>query len=173
MAKNSMRIGFELTNFAEMRKMLEGLPASAESRVMGDAVKVAAKPIVAAVKARTPRRSGALRRSISAIVKRYPKAGKVMAIIGPDKGYYGGGKRLKKGESRQGKDRPANYAHLVEFGHKTRGGGSVPARSFLRAGVATATQAAERQLSHGIEVGMQREIKRGVSKLKRIRKLTT
>lgn len=165
-----MRIGFTLTNFREMRKALGDLPPSVEARVMSDAVKVAAKPIVAAVKARAPRKTGALRKSITAVVKRYPKAGKVMAIIGPDRGYYGGGKRLKKGDSRQGKDRPANYAHLVEFGHKTRGGGSVPARSFLRSGVALGTPEAERTLSRGVQVGMERETKRVASKLKRIRK---
>lgn len=192
MAKNSMQIGFVLTNFDEMRAMCEGLPASVESRIMGDAVKVAAKHIVTAVKAKTPSDTGALRRSITAIVKRYPKAGKVMAIIGPDKSYYGSGKRIGKGKSNRGANRPANYAHLVEFGHysaaatgenvrKTKGTsrrkGTFTERSFIipkpfmRPGVMAGTPAATRELANGVEVGMAREVKRLASKMKRIRKV--
>jgi HK97 gp10 family phage protein len=194
MAKNSMTIGFELSNFQELRAMLRDLPPSVESRVMGDAVAVAAKPIIAAAKARAPSDTGALRRSITAVVKRYPKAGKIMAIIGPDKAFYGGGKRVKQGQSKKGKDRPSKYAHLVEFGHYSgtatgrKGGfakgtsirkGTAQAtafirpRPFLRPAVAMATPAAVAALQGGVEKGMEREIKRTLSKLKRIRKTTT
>lgn len=191
MAQNSMKIGFKLTNFQEMRNLLKGLPASVESRVMGDAVKIASKHIVTAAKQHAPVRSGALRRSIISIVKRYPKSGKIIAIIGPDKTYYNGGKRIKKGESRRGLDRPANYAHLVEFGHfsaaatgqsvkaskgTTRRKGTfreksfIPAKPFLRPAILGAGPAAERDLARGIEKGMEREIKRLASKMKRLAK---
>ncbi len=189
-----MRIGFVLTNFEEMRQLCAGLPASVEARVMSDAVKIAAKPIVNAVKAKAPRDTGALRKSITAIVKRYPKAGKVMAIIGPDKDYYGGGRRVKDSGSKRGADRPSKYAHLVEFGHysaaatgfspitakgTTRRKGSFPERSFvmaqpfMRPGVTAGTPEAARELARGVEVGMEREVRRLASKLKRIRKITT
>ncbi len=194
---NSMRIGFALSNFKEMRDMLAGLPASVESRVMGDAVGIAAKPIVQAAKAKAPVRSGALRRSIVAAIKRYPKAGKIMALIGPDKGYYGNGKRLKGNADRRGSNRPANYAHLVEFGHysaaasgakiadakgktirpnKKRKTAPLAAASFvlpqpfLRPAVLTAGPQAERDLAAGVEKGMEREVKRLASKMKRLAK---
>jgi HK97 gp10 family phage protein len=189
-----MRIGFVLTNFEEMRGMLRDLPASVEARVMQDAVKVAAKPIVAAVKAKSPRRTGALRRSIIAVVRRYPKSGKVMALIGPDTSYYSGGKRNKRGASNAGADRPANYAHLVEFGHysatatgygaksakgTSRKAGTFSERSFIlprpfiRPGVMAATPAAVNELARGVEVGMAREVKRIASKMRRIQRTTT
>lgn len=122
---NSMRIGFTLSNFEEMRQLCRDLPPAVESRVMGDAVKVAAAPIVKAAKLKTPVRTGALRRSITAVVKRYPRAGKVMALIGPDTRYYSKGKGLDKKADRRGADRPANYAHLVEFGHHIAKGGAL------------------------------------------------
>lgn len=187
-----MRIGFALSNFKEMRDMLAGLPASVESRVMGDAVGIAARPIVSAAKAKAPVRSGALRRSIVAVVKRYPKAGKIMALIGPDKSYYGNGRRLKAGADRRGSNRPANYAHLVEFGHHSAAGSGaklaatkgksirkgtlaaasfVRAQPFLRPAVLTAGPQAERDLAGGVEKGMEREVKRLASKLKRLAKI--
>lgn len=116
-----MRFGFTLSNFKEMREMLVGLPPAVESRVMGIAVAKAARYIVAAAKERAPVRTGALRKSIIAVVRRYPRRGIVMALIGPDKNYYGGpgARRLKAGDDASGANRPKNYAHLVEFGHYT------------------------------------------------------
>lgn len=188
---NSIRIGFTLSNFDEMRALCAGLPAAMEARVMSDALGVAAKPIVAAAKAKAPVRSGALRRSIIAVVRRYPKAGKVLAIIGPDKNYYQGGKRVKSGQAKTGMDRPANYAHLVEFGHysaaatgksvaatkgTTRRKGNfaeasfVRAQPFLRPAVASAGGQATRELARGVQVGMEREVKRLAAKMKRLAK---
>lgn len=192
-----MRIGFVLTNWDEMRAVLAGLPASMESRVMGDAMAVAAKPIVQAAKSNAPVETGALRRSISAVVKRYPRAGKVMALIGPAHGYFRGGKRLKPGSNYRGADSPTKYAHLVEFGHMSAAasGTSVAtakgsairknsrrkttefsARSFilpkpfLRPAVLTAKGDAHAQLAKGVQVGMEREVKRLAGKLKRLPK---
>lgn len=193
---NSMRIGFTLSNWEEMRALLLNLPPSMESRILGDALSAASKPIVNAAKARAPVDTGALRRSITAVVKRYPKAGKVIAMIGPSRGYFSNGKRLKKGADRRGADKPANYAHLVEFGHMSAAAtgvdvatskGSAIRRSkrskkteftarsfilpkpFLRPAVFTAKGDAHAQLADGVKVGMAREIKRLASKMKRIK----
>ncbi len=189
MAKNSMRIGFELSNFQEMRSTLSELPASVQARVLKVAVEKAAKPIVRIAKAKAPRDTGALARSITAVVRTYPRRGKVMAIIGPDTDRYtGSGKRAKSGEATA--RRPGKYAHLVEFGHHTAAGGGllsankgktiregtlnatayVRAQPFLRPAVTAGTPQAVGELARGVEVGMEREIKRQVSKLKRIRR---
>lgn len=192
-----MRIGFVLTNWDEMRALLAGLPPSVESRVMGDAVGVAARPIVTAAKAAAPVDTGALRRSISAIVRRYPNKGRIMAVIGPAHGYYRGGKRIKAGGDFRNADAPAKYAHLVEFGHysaaatgvsvATAKGSSIRKhkrkkttefvsrsfilpKPFLRPAVLAAKGAAHAQLAKGVEIGMAREVKRLAGKLKRIAK---
>lgn len=189
-----MKIGFSLDGFDQFRALLGELPASVEARVMGDAVGFAAKPIVAAAKAKAPMRTGALRRSLTSIVKRYPGQGKVTAIIGPDKDYYSAGLRVKKGKSWQGADRPAKYAHLVEFGYfsgvsSDKFGGFkkgtsirkgtatatawISPKPFLRPAVAAASAAASANLAEGVRVGMDREIKRIESKTRRLRKSVT
>lgn len=117
---NSMKIGFALGNFKELQAMLAGLPAKTEAKIIGVALEQAARPIVRAAKRLAAKDTGALRASITYALRQYPAKGKTMVIIGPDKQYYENGKRLKRGASRLGKDRPANYAHLIEFGHLTR-----------------------------------------------------
>lgn len=189
MPKNTLSIGVELTNFDELRQMLKALPASVESRVMGDAVKVALRPIQRTAKALAPVQTGALRRSISSLVRRYPKAGKIVGLVGPDNGYFSGGKRLKRGASRAGSSRPSRYAHLVEFGHfsgtrsgafggfkkgaSIRKGTAAPAsfimaRPFIRPAVQMGGPAAMAELRRGVEIGLTRETKRLAAKLKRI-----
>lgn len=192
-----MRIGFVLTNWDEMRSVLTGLPPSMESRVMADALESAAKPIVTAAKTAAPVDTGALRRSISAIVRRYPAKGKVMAIIGPSHGYFRKGRRIKSGGDFRNASAPAKYAHLVEFGHYSAAATGVSVasakgssirknkkrkttefiarsfimpRPFLRPAVISAKGAAHDELARGVEIGMAREVKRLANKMKRIPK---
>jgi HK97 gp10 family phage protein len=188
MPKNSMTIGFDLPNFAETAALLRELPASVESRVMGDAVGVALKPLQADARARAPRESGALKRSISVKVKRYPNTGKIVGLVGPSKEYFSGGVRVKAGQSRRGANRPSNYAHLVEYGHHVvapikgtsrrkysarpakSGTTWVAARPFLRPAYAAQKGAVISGLGNGVAKGIEREGKRLASKLKRVTK---
>lgn len=189
---NSMKIGFTLSNFGEFAKLLEDLPASVESRVMGTAVDQAMKPIVNLAKAKAKVRSGALRKSITSVVRRYPDKGKIVGIIGPEKGArYLGGRKIVRGGSLLKTDRPDKYAHLVEFGHHTaaatganvrntkgrtiREGTLTPkawvvAQPFLRPAVAQGEVAAVGALADGVTKGLERETKYQLSKLKRIKK---
>ncbi len=169
---NTMRIGFALSNFKELQAMLTNLPAKTEQNVIGVALEAAAKPIVAAAKRIAPKETGALRKSITHALRKYPK--KTMVIIGPDRNYYEGGKKVKPGQWRKGQDRPANYAHLVEFGHvkvarkkgtSRRKGtaqeiGFVAARPFLRPAVWQNEKAAAQAFEIGVTKGLEREIKK-------------
>lgn len=192
MAKNSMKIGFKVSNFKEFADMLADLPASVASRVMGDAMGQALRPMVSAVKARVPTRTGALKKSITSKVIRYPDKGKVVGIVGPDKAArYLGGRKIVRGGKVLQTDRPANYAHLVEFGHysaaatgkkvkSTKGltirkhtlypQSFIRAQPFMRPGVAASEGAVADALADGVAVGLEREHKRQLSKLKRLRK---
>lgn len=128
---NSMRIGVALEGFAELQALLKVLPARTEQNVVGVSLEAAAAPIERRARALAPVRSGALKKSITHALRKYKN--RTMVIIGPDKAYYDGGQRLKKGASAKGKDRPANYAHLVEFGHIARNGAeNAKARKFIR-----------------------------------------
>lgn len=188
---NSSRIAVTLTNFKEFRQLLKALPPSVEARVMSDAVGVALKPIQRLARTLAPKRTGALRKSIAVLVKRYPKDGKIVGLVGPDNDYYASGKRVKPGGNRRGADRPAKYAHLVEFGHYSgassakfgglekgtsiRKGTATPktfvlAQPFMRPAVQMGAPQAIADLEKGVEVGIKREAGRLASKLKRIRK---
>jgi HK97 gp10 family phage protein len=127
---NTMRIGFRLANFKELQALLSNLPAITEKKVVGVALERAARPIEQAARRLAAKDTGALRASITHTLRQYPK--KTVVIIGPDRGYYEGGKRAGKGQARSGMDRPANYAHLVEFGFNTRNSAAnATARKFV------------------------------------------
>lgn len=191
MARNSMNFGFKLSNFGEFAALLHNLPESVESRVMADAVQQATKPLVASIKSKVKVRTGALRNSIAAVVRRYPNNGKIVGIVGPDKAArFLGGRKVIRGGSLLKTDKPSKYAHLVEFGHysaaekgkklsttkgKTIRKGTlvartwVPAQPFMRPGIAQGEPLAEAALSAGVAKGMERESKRALAKMKRIK----
>lgn len=61
---------------------------------------------------------GALKKSMADKVIGYSQDANVVGLVGVQKGNFGTGKKPK---------RPSNYAHLVEFGHRSvHGGGAVP-----------------------------------------------
>lgn len=109
---------FQWTGLAELTRTLRGLPAEVAQNVLEETVDAAAQPIVLAAKiyAGRSRRTGALQASLTSVVRNYPRRGISVAVIGPDKRYYRKG-RVVRGKKALGADRPANYAHLVEFGH--------------------------------------------------------
>lgn len=138
---NTLRIGFKLGNFSELREMLLQLPAVLEKKVIGVALEQAARPIEKAARRLAAKDTGALRASITHVLRQFRKTSVV--IIGPDRDYYAAGKRLKRGDARQGADRPAHYAHLIEFGHLTRNAAAnALARKFIKF---TARERAEAQ----------------------------
>lgn len=157
-----------LTGMGKISEVLRGLPEALQSTILSEAVEAAAKPIERAAKRLVTVRTGALRLSINHKVvggKRRPFA---MAIIGPDRGSYQNGKRIKKGTDSRGADKPANYAHLVEFGHLTvkssKGAslrkrntvplGFVSPKPFMRPAVAEAEGACATALLDGIDRGI-------------------
>lgn len=179
MATNSAFASFKLEGLDEIRNTLKTLPQELQDKVLRVAVGRAAKPLVDAAKmfARRSERTGALRESIGAIVKKGKKGG-VYAVVGPRRGYYRGGKALKKGADRRGADQPANYAHLVEFGHvavapikgttrrkKTaRGPQSGPRfvspKPFMRPALLASADRVEAEMAEGVAAGIERQLKR-------------
>jgi len=163
----------------EVRRFLRELPAEVASQVLGELVKAGAQPILDIAKGLVPQRTRALRESLTFIVRKYPRSGKAAAVIGPARGYFGGGQRLGPGDDFDGADVPANYAHLVEFGHRVvnprlggtlrkgtaRAQGRVPAKPFLRpaaqigAGLAVSAMAAA--AAQGVERVRRRLVRSG------------
>lgn len=101
----------------ELTKVLQGIPADVRAAILEPACVKAARPIRDASARFAPRRTGALKASIAIKGISNKSKGTAAALIGPDRNYYKGGRRLRKNSDRRGADKPANYAHLVEFGH--------------------------------------------------------
>lgn len=160
------RIIVSTKNFKEFADLLNALPGAVGDRVIPKALGAAAKPIASGVKARAPRKSGALKNSITSVVRKYSDGGAI-AVIGPDRDYFQGGKRVKAGEDRRGADRPANYAHLVEDGHANRDGTRTEGRGFMRAGVAASETAAAAEFYREAADGIDSEQVKALAKLRK------
>lgn len=160
---------------AELRRILDLLPKEIRQTVLTHAVKTATKPMEAAAKRFAPRRTGALRNSITTVVRNYPSTGNVVAVVGPARGYFQRGRRVRKGGSLAGAESPSHYAHLVEFGHAVRqpkkgrtirkgtallpGDGKVtivPPRPFMRPAFMATKGTAGRTLLEGAAAGIQK-----------------
>lgn len=171
MSENSAYSKFKIEGLDEIRSVIKTLPTELQQKVMAVAVKRAAAPLVNAAKlfAGRSERTGALRKSIGALVKK-GRDGSAYAVIGAIRGQYRNGKKLGKGESRKGADDPANYAHLVEFGHvavspkqgkslrkrTARPVGFVSAKPFLRPALMSSGDAVATEMANGIADGIER-----------------
>jgi hypothetical protein len=165
---------------------LRALPEDMRTRTLAAGMKALLQPIKIAAKrfAKRSEDTGALRESITEKVVSYPEQARVVGLVGPDRHYYSHGIRIKTGFGRllaKNKRRPANYAHLVEYGHvsvKPRKGTSrrkknaivtkkefVPAKPFLRPAVLT-TQSQQADafaegIARGLKSAIDREVKSG------------
>lgn len=166
-------------------RALRALSADLRGKILGKAVGEAIAPVLVAAKrfAKRSVRTGALRNSLTSKVVVYD-SGVAVGLVGPNKAYYSGGKRISKltAAVRGQADRPANYAHLVEFGHYQVAGNSagktlkrkgrrkaslarsgkkwVPAKPFLRPAVQTTLAAQEAGWRNGIKKGWEQTIRK-------------
>lgn len=144
------------------------MPAALKADVLRDICVEAARPIAAATKANARVRTGALQDSIIIKGVKFEKNGFGMALVGVDRGYFVGGRRIARAKVKDAKgvvDRPSKYAHLVEFGHVSRGGGFVAPRPFIRPGVIEGSPAAAVIISSSVNekllAARERAIKSG------------
>lgn len=157
---------------------LRGLSEAMRAKILESACGKAAMPIKRAAVGFAPQRTGALKASIAIKTISDKIGGRAAALVGPAREYFRGGKRLKKGADRRGADRPANYAHLVEYGHikvrpengKTRRKktatvvGMVAPRPFMRPAIVSAASQVAAILHNEISVACERERIRLVGK---------
>ena len=178
MAKSKPKVSVEMS-YAAISEVLRGIPREIQNRILATAVRSAARPVVRAAKkhAMKSKRTGALVASINVRVKEYKPRATAVAIIGPDRGRYGAGIKLKKSDDKRRSHIPAKYAHLVEFGHFSRAGTGVDVRTakgtrtkagtfkassfilpqpFMRPAFAETKAQSERALIRGIGTGINR-----------------
>jgi HK97 gp10 family phage protein len=194
---NPLKINLQLDGLNDLAPFLKSLKPSRQSRILGETMAKAGKPVANLAKQKAPKDTGALRRSITVVVRRYPQRGKVIALIGAAKGYYGKGstgklRRLGAKDSREGSRSPAYYSHLVEYGHRmavstgqdarTNKGktfrkgtlqetGYVLARPFLRPAVVQGKPLADAEIAKGFALAIEHEHRNASRKFSRASKL--
>jgi len=131
-----------ITGEEELIAALKNLPQKVSREAAFESVVIACQPVIDAAKAYAPVETGSLQRSIGSVVRRYRRGALTKAIVGARRGFG------------TADNEPANYAHLVEYGHATHRGTrdqrafigpvGVPPHPFMRpAWDATSEQALE------------------------------
>ena len=102
-----------------LERAFKALPQKMQKNTMRQAATFALTPCLKAAKAEAPERTGALKESLTKVVRGYAKDGLVIGLIGVEEGFY----RAypippgdKHGPSRTGQQWPENYLHLVLWG---------------------------------------------------------
>jgi hypothetical protein len=104
----------------ELRQAFKQLPTNIAARVIGAGLRRAAKPGEVALKRITPKGpTGNLFRSIKTIVKKYPRDGAAVAVVGYVKAGTGKSKSAGGGKVKKGPDR-AFHQFWIEFGTSDR-----------------------------------------------------
>lgn len=121
---------FQITGQTEIAKALRDLPSNFRKDAAVYAMEQAMQPVVDAARSFAPvGKTGALRRSIGFLIRKYRNGAVVFGVIGPRRGFG-----VPDASTKTGVTEPANYAHLVEYGHAVAGdaAGWVEAHPFLR-----------------------------------------
>jgi hypothetical protein len=107
---------------AQIKSAFLGLPGKISAKYMGSALRRTLEPAESRLKAnvnKLGRVTGNLKRAIATKVKRYPKTGSAVALVGFIAAGSGKSKSFAGGKVRTGKDR-AFHAGFLEFGTKER-----------------------------------------------------
>lgn len=122
-----MKIKTKVEGLEDSIAALKAFKYGVRTRLLRKIVTAGSSTLLKASKARAPRLSGLLRKSLGRKIKTYSPSGTVLAVIGPRSGF---GKNVTfgpKGKKRTRYQDPIYYANLVEYGTKT-----APAKPFMR-----------------------------------------
>lgn len=126
-------IRFQITGQTELAKALQGLTSKVRQEIAMAAMEKAVQPVVVAAQANVMGNgsvdTGGLYRSLGFAVRQYKKGAVTFGVVGARRG-FGVDDPTKK----TGRTEPANYAHLVEYGHAIAGdaAGWVEPKPFMR-----------------------------------------
>lgn len=138
-----------------IREEFKQLPKNIAARVIGAGLKRAAYPGEVALRQTTPNTgpTGNLRRAIRTIVKRYPRDGAAVAVVGYIKAGSGKSRSAAGGRVKKGADR-AFHQFWLEFGTNDRLVTTSGDNSYMRS-----SGAANRKLRRALGVKQARELK--------------
>lgn len=147
-------IRVEGPDLLEVRNAFKQLPRNIAATVIGAGLKRASKPGEDALKKVTPvGPTGNLRRAIRTIVKRYPRDGAAVAVVGYIRAGTGKSKSAQGGRVKKGSDR-AFHQFWLEFGTKDRLVLTPGDRPYVRS-----SGAANRQLRKSLGTKQAKELK--------------
>lgn len=167
--------GIRLYGDTALMRKLKTLEPRVFAKVVFHANKRAMGPVLKMARAKVAVRFGILKKSLGIKTKKYPKKGLIFTVVGPRAGFkQPAGTEVKK-KSRRDSGRivsrgtkkltrnvdPRFYAHLVEGGHKTKGGTIVPGRPFLRPAFEQIKPGMIARYKADLAAGIVREAKKG------------
>lgn len=129
----TLRLTARIDGLNVAQRRLRGASIKIPARSLRRAVKAGSKPLIASGRAWSPINTGTMKRSMTVKQKSYRRGQRQLAVIGPRNKKYANGKN------------PNKYAHLIELGRNTPGGGRVAPNPFLRTAAAFGQVAAVRE----------------------------
>lgn len=128
----------------EIRDFLKQFPDEVKSTVLAPMVKAGGGVLLGFARAFAPQDEGDLLLSLDQVVRQKPKAGTAVSVIGPRRDYIRDGKR------------PANTAHLPEYGFVARNGRFVPPKPYMRPAMQVGAAPAAVAMAGAATVGVER-----------------
>lgn len=142
----------EFPELRQIQQAFRGFPKKLSAKYIGAALRRTIKPAEAALKANVKKLSrvtGNLQRAVATKVKRYPKTGNAVALVGFIAAGSGKSASARGGSVRKGKDR-AFHAGFIEFGTRPRRTRGMIASSYNRLGKFTIKPIAKRGKFAGV-----------------------
>jgi hypothetical protein len=130
---SQLRLTARIDGLNVAQRRLRNATTKIPARSLKRAIKAGSKPLVASGKVWSPVDTGTMRKAMTMRAKSYRRGQRQLAVIGPRNRKYANGKN------------PNKYAHLVELGRNTPGGGRVAGNPFLRTAAQFAKSAAVRE----------------------------
>lgn len=158
-------VEMKLTGVADLVRTLNSLKRGVRNKISRGPLAKAGRAVAKEAKSRAPVDTGALRRSLTSVV-RTGRSG-VYVMVGPETGTKKNKRTgitsktaFGKWLDNQGiKNRPANYAHLVEFGHA--GPHPAPPRPFFRRAIEASKSKVIAILREGIKENLAKYYAKG------------
>lgn len=144
-----MKLRGKMSGEKALNRKLSRLKEAVNRRVLRKAVTAASKPVLKEAKAKAPKETGLLKKSLGRRTKTYRNSGTAVAVVGPREGF-------KKEVTVNGKTEvrnPVKYAHLVEYGTI-----QTAAHPFLRSAWEGTKAVARSAMVKAIEDGIDKEL---------------
>jgi HK97 gp10 family phage protein len=149
-----MSANYRLIGAEDLARKIHGLPKDLQRAAESSVLRAGAAPVARIAKAKAPKESGLLKKSIGYRVRKVK--GVINARIGPRRGFRQEVPRVgTDGKSRLVMSDPNNYAHLVELGTSHS-----PAQPFIRPALESAKGDALAAMAKNMGIFLEKQIRK-------------